>query len=60
MLNFKDWKNGLRRDCELEDKLLAFNSLPEDALQVFWERGVAPTVQALIDDTEQTETSRPM
>lgn len=60
MLNFKDWKDGLRRDCELEDKLLAFNSLPDNALQLFWERGVKPTVQALIDDTENEEISRPM
>lgn len=60
MLNFKDWKDGLRRDCELEDKLLAFNKLPDYALKVFWERGVKPTVQALIEDTEEPETSRPM
>lgn len=51
MMTFKDWKDGLRRDCELEDKLLAFNNLPECALKIFWERGVEPYVQALIDDS---------
>ena len=60
MLNFNDWKNGLRRDCELEDKLLAFNNLPDYALKIFWERGVDPTVQALLDDTGDGTTSRTM
>jgi len=50
MLAFVDWKARLRKDCEVEDKLLAFNYLPDNALKIFWEMGVEPSVHALVNN----------
>ena len=60
MMTFTDWKAVLRRDCELEDKLLAFDNLSECALKIFWERGVEPSVHALVDDGVEAKAPRPM
>lgn len=47
-LTYEAWKLQLRKNCEIEDKLLAFHSLGEYTLKVLWETGLAPTVQAII------------
>jgi hypothetical protein len=49
-LTFDTWKCLLQKDCEQNQKLQAFNSLGPNTLRIFWERGVDPTVEALIAD----------
>jgi hypothetical protein len=52
-ISFEAWKLQLRKDCELQDKLLAFQALGDYVLQVLWERGCDPSVQAIIDGTSE-------
>lgn len=47
-LTYEAWKLQLRKDCENEDKLLAFHNLGEYALKLLWKSGLAPTVQAIV------------
>lgn len=47
LLTYEVWKLRLRKDCELEDKLLAFDSLGEYTLKMLWENGLGPTVRAI-------------
>ena len=46
---FEIWKEQLRLDCEREQKLLAFEALPDDVLKLFWLRGLHPSVKAIVD-----------
>lgn len=46
-LTYEAWKLQLRENCAIEDKLLAFQSLGEYALKMLWQRGLAPSVQAI-------------
>jgi hypothetical protein len=48
----------LRKDCELQDKLLAFQALGDYVLQLLWQRGCDPSVRAIIDGTSEY-SSRP-
>lgn len=48
LLTFEVWRVQFRKDCETEDKLLAFDSLGELTLKMLWENGPAPTVRAIV------------
>jgi hypothetical protein len=48
-IDFDGWKLQLRHDCQRQDKLLAFNALSDSVLRLLWERGVAPSVKAIVD-----------
>lgn len=45
---FDTWKLGLRTDCELQDKLLAFEALGDFVLRLLWESGVEPSVEGVM------------
>ena len=45
---FDVWKQQLRKDCERQDKLRAFEGMGEYGLKMFWEFGVDPTLQAIL------------
>jgi hypothetical protein len=40
----------LRRDCELQDTLRAFDAMGDCVLRFLWRRGLDPTVKAIIED----------
>lgn len=46
-VTFEVWKLLLRKDCEMHDKLLAFQALGDSVLKIFWQKGLKPTVEAL-------------
>lgn len=48
-LSFKDWKERLRKDCLDQGKLFAFDALGEFVLNLWWETGTAPTVNAILE-----------
>jgi hypothetical protein len=50
---FEVWRAELRKDCEGQDKLLAFQALGDSVLLILWERGVEPTVKALLDGNSE-------
>jgi hypothetical protein len=52
-ISFDAWKLLLRKDCELEERLIAFDALGDTVLQLLWERGLNPTVQAIVDGAPQ-------
>lgn len=45
---FEDWKLQLRKDCEIKDKIIAFDAIGESVLTLLWRSGVAPSVSAII------------
>ena len=49
-LPFDVWKSALRRDCELNDTLCAFDAMGDPVLLFLWHRGLAPSVKAIIED----------
>lgn len=52
-LTFEDWKVRLESDCQLMDKVLAYNNFSEECLRLLWETGTEPSVQGIIDDGEK-------
>jgi hypothetical protein len=54
-LPFEVWKVYLRKDCEGRDKLRELDGLGEYVLRLLWERGLDPTVQAIVDDGTTSE-----
>jgi hypothetical protein len=50
LINFEVWKLRLRGDCEREGRLLAFGNLGEYVIRLLWERGLEPTVEAIVSD----------
>ena len=55
--SFDAWKLQLRKDCEHEGKLAAFDALGDYVLKLLWRSGVDPTCSAIIEST--SETSKP-
>ena len=51
-MNFEDWRNALYRDAIRDGRWASLRELGEYILRAFWERGVEPTVKALIADSE--------
>ena len=47
---FDVWKLQLHKDCELRDKLPAFNAIGNEVLRLLWETGLEPTVRAIVED----------
>jgi hypothetical protein len=54
-LPFDTWKLLLHKDCEMLGKLDNFTALGDSVLAMLWKRGVAPSVQAIIDAALQAE-----
>lgn len=54
---FEGWKIRLSEDCEVQDKLLAFNALGDDVLKLLWEQGLAPSVNAITSRNGTTVSS---
>jgi hypothetical protein len=50
------WTWQLRKDCERQDKLIAFNALGDFVITLLWERGLDPTVNAIVDSTRYIES----
>lgn len=46
-LSFEAWKSQLRKDCELNDKVDAFNALGDYVLKLLWEQCAEPTCDAI-------------
>ena len=51
LLTFDVWKLHFRKDCELQNKMIAFNALGEDVLRVLWQSGLEPSVSALTNSS---------
>lgn len=54
-LAYDDWKIQLRQDCEVHGKLLAFEAIGEYTLQLLWEEGINPTVEAIIGNAAESD-----
>jgi hypothetical protein len=50
------WTSQLRKDCEAQDKLIAFNALGDFVVKLVWERGLDPTVNAIVESTGYVES----
>lgn len=48
--SFEKWKELLRNDCIVCDKLRAFDSLGDSVLRVLYDNSVDPTVDAIVND----------
>jgi len=59
-LSFDVWKFRLRQDCELRDKLPSFDAMGDFVLRFLWQRGVDPTVQAIIEDDPEYQQRKPV
>jgi len=57
-LSFEAWKELLREDCEMQDKMLAFEALGDSVLRMFWESGLDPSVRELLESSS-AESSKP-
>lgn len=53
-LSYEAWKVQLRKDCETEDKLVAFDSLGEYMLELLWGKRLAPTARAIVRSMGKT------
>ena len=53
LLPFDDWKEALRADCEQKGKLLAYDALGEVMLQMWWEQGADPSIEAIVDASSE-------
>ena len=49
-MTFTRWKAAFSGDCEREGKLLAFDAMSDSAMMLFYERGIEPSVQAILND----------
>jgi hypothetical protein len=47
---FNVWKSELRNNSAKEGKLPAFGALDDFTLLLFFERGIEPTPQAIVED----------
>ena len=47
-LSYDVWKLELRKDCELQGKLIAFNGIGEYTLKLLWDDGIDPSVEAIV------------
>ncbi len=44
-LDLHVWKIQLRKDCELQGKLLAFDAMGDCVLELLWESGLDPNAK---------------
>lgn len=47
-ITYDVWKVQLRKDCEVQGKLAAFDGIGEYALRLLWAEGIHPTVAAIV------------
>jgi hypothetical protein len=47
-LTFEIWKVQLRKDCEVQGKLLPFEAIGDDTLKLLWEVAIEPSVESLV------------
>jgi hypothetical protein len=55
-LSFEQWKAQLCVDCQRMHKLLVFERTGDYVLRLFWENGMEPSVQAIVEDAESLES----
>ena len=58
-LTFEAWKLQLRRDCERQDTLRAFDAMGDYVLRFMWRRGLDPTVKAITEDDPDFHKEKP-
>lgn len=58
-LLFEVWKNRLRRDCELQNKLTGFNAIGDYVLRLIWQDGADPTIDAIVGRFTKPEAAPP-
>lgn len=58
LITFESWKSQLRKDCELEGKIIAFDALGNSVLRLLWEQGLEPSVKGILKGTSH-QTARP-
>ena len=56
-MSFELGKVALRGDCERQEKLLAFEAM-DDTLRLFWERGVEPGIESIVNEGKHPEDQR--
>jgi hypothetical protein len=56
---FDAWKLQLRKDCELQDKLVAFDALGDYVLRLLWESGVTPSVDGILEFSPPDQKTKP-
>ena len=49
-MDYADWKELLRDDCNGRDKIYEFDGLAEYVLKILYESGLDPTVEAIVKD----------
>ncbi|HEY1660050.1 MAG TPA: hypothetical protein VGG14_16980 [Candidatus Sulfotelmatobacter sp.] len=49
-LSFEAWKDYLCSDCVRNEKLAAYNCLGDFILKLLYDNGIAPTVDAILND----------
>lgn len=47
--SFPAWKVQFRNDCDSEGKLPAFSVMSDVVLRLLWEKGLEPTVKAVVE-----------
>lgn len=52
-ISFEAWRLRLRRDCEVQERLLAFQALAIQVLEILWRRGVEPSVKGFLDGASE-------
>ena len=52
-ISFESWKLELRKDCEREDRIMAFNLLGDSVLRILFEQGLDPSIKGIVDGTPQ-------
>lgn len=55
-LPFDEWKTLLRKDCERQDHLRAFDALGDSVLHLLWESGIDPSCQAIIESASKEKS----
>jgi len=55
-LPYDDWKLQLRKDCELQGKLFAFDGIGEFTLKLLWKDGINPTVDGIIGNATRPQS----
>jgi hypothetical protein len=48
---YEIWKIELRKDCEMQDKLAAFDAMGKYVLKLRWETGAKPSVNEIVEQT---------
>ena len=56
-LSLDVWTLELRKDCEEQNKLLAFNALGDFVIKLLWERGIDPSINAIVDSNQHTASN---